>query len=284
MATLAAPSEAAPDEGASEPQSSGVPSSHGSIDSVQRRVTRVLMAVVMFVTGTYVGVDWAAFYYHFTSPYPARAGYARTLLCALIVVLTRQAAVDRRDYLTLAAAFVVTLVADFFLILLDWMIPGTVLFIVVHALLTYRHSRGFRASLEPAERARTLTLLAATGLVVYGGSAGLIAVVKPILEVTHMLALDVAYLLILSTSLWMAWGTLIRRSFAPRNAWYIVIGMTCFYFCDVTVGVAAALKGQRAGDVLNNLVGFFYSPALVLLAFSGYRWRATDPAPPPSVR
>ena len=91
---------------------------------------------------------------------------------------------------------------------------------------------------------RTRRLLLLTGLVVYGGSAALIAAVHPILTRTHMLALDVAYLLFLATSLWMAWGTLIRRSFADRNAWYIAIGMTCFYFCDVTVGLSAALKGN----------------------------------------
>jgi hypothetical protein len=48
--------------------------------------------------------------------------------------------------------------------------------------------------------------------------------------------------------------------------------MTCFFICDVSVGVGAALAGTKPGVVLDNLVGFFYSPALVLLAYSGYKW------------
>ena len=266
-----------PDPAAADPAIPG-------IAPVQRRVVRVLMGAIMFLTGTYVGVDWAGFYYHFKSPYPAGAGYARTILCAVMVGLIGKAAVDRRDYRTLLVAFVLTLIADYFLILQDAAIPGTLLFIVVHGLLIHRHSRGFRASLRPLERARTYRLLFLTGLVVYGGSGALIASIHPLLTRTHMLALDSAYLLFLATSLWMAWGTLIRGAFATRNTWYIVIGMTCFYFCDVSVGLSAALKGTVQGDVLNNLVGLFYSPALVLLAYSGYRWRKTDPGPPPSVR
>jgi hypothetical protein len=257
-----------------EPQS-------GRLTDVQARLVRVLMGLIMFVTGTYVGVDWAGFYYHFDSPYSARAGYARTLLCAILVWMIGGAAVDGKDARQLNAAFALALVADYCLILHDWMIPGTVIFLAVHGLLIARHARGFSASWSPEERPRTLRLLAITAFVVYAGALGLIHEVRPILERTGMFALDAIYLLLLSTSLWMAWGTLIRRFYGRRNAWFIVIGMTCFFFCDVTVGLAAALKGTTDGKVLNNIVGFFYSPALVLLAYSGYQWYAS-PAPVPA--
>jgi hypothetical protein len=247
------------------------------MDSFQRRAVRVVMGCVMFLTGTYVGVDWAGLHYGFSSPYPAGAGYARTVLCALMVALIGRAAIDRRDIVLLRAAFVVTLIADYFLILRDATIPGTVLFLGVHGILVYRHARGLRASWEPPARARTIRLSLLTGLVVYGASAGFFVGFHDVLSRTHMLALDGVYLFVLATSLWMAWGTLIRRAFPSRNAWFIVIGMTCFYCCDLTVGIGAALLGKPDtswyGQVLNNLVGFFYSPALVLLAYSGFRWR-----------
>jgi hypothetical protein len=248
------------------------------INEVQARLVRVLMGLIMFVTGTYVGVDWAAFYYHFTSPFPAHAGYARTILCAIMVALIGPSRVDQRDARLLVAAFALALVADYCLILNDWMIPGTLLFLVVHALLIARHGRGFADSLAPPSRARSLRLYALTAVIAYGGAGALIFAVTPILERTHSLVLDSVYLLCLATSMWMAWGTLIRRFYLDRNAWYIAIGMTCFFFCDVTVGVAASLAARpetvRAGAVLTNVVGFFYSPALVLLAYSGYHWRS----------
>lgn len=249
--------------------------SHG-ISAAKANVVRVLMGLIMFLTGTYVGVDWAGFFHGFTSTYPARAGYARTILCALLGWMIGDARVDVRDARLLGAAFAITLVADYFLIIVDRMTPGVALFLVVHALLIVRHARGFRASLAPPERARTLRLLGVTALVAYGSAGALIVAVTPILKRTGMFALDAVYLLVLATSMWMAWGTLIRSFYALRNAWFITVGMTCFFCCDVTVGLAAALEGTTQGAVLNDLVGFFYSPALVLLAYSGYRWRVHE--------
>jgi hypothetical protein len=253
------------------------------MDAFQRNGVRVAMGCVMFLTGTYVGVDWAGLHYGFTSSYSAGAGYARTVLCALMVALIGQAALGRLDIGLLRAAFGVTLIADYFLILRDATIPGTVLFLGVHGILVYRHAQGLRASWEPVERARTIRLSLITGLVVYGASATLFALFHDVMARTHVLALDAVYLTVLSTSLWMAWGTLIRRVFPARNAWFVVIGMTCFYCCDLTVGIGAALRAKPDtswyGQVLNNVVGFFYSPALVMLAYSGYRWqRGEGPA------
>jgi len=242
------------------------------IRPLQARLVRLLMGLIMFVTGSYVGVDWAAYFHHFQSPYPAWAGYARTVLCAVLVAMIGPARLDDRDLGLLGGAFAVTLVADYCLILHDWMIPGTLLFVVVHGLLIARHARGFAASLRPPARARTLRLLALTALGAYGGAAAIIAAVAPILDRVHMFALDAGYLCVVATSMWMGWGTLFRGAYARGNAVYIAIGMTCFFCCDVAVGIAAALDGRPAGAVLTNMVGLFYSPALILLAYSGYHW------------
>lgn len=246
---------------------------------------RVMMGLIMFLTGTYVGFDWAGFYYGFASPYPSRAGYARTVLCAVLVWMLGRDCVDRRDARLLGAAFALTLVADWFILVQDQLLPGTALFFVVHGLLIVRHAAGLRASLTHKLRARSLRFLIPSALVAYGGSAALMLLVAPILQRTGMLALDLAYVLVLTTSMWMAWGTLARTHYSRRNAWMVAIGMTCFFCCDVTVGLSAALKGTTPGTVLNNLVAFFYSPALVLLAYSGYLWEAPpEPVHAPASR
>ncbi len=99
----------------------------------------------------------------------------------------------------------------------------------------------------------------------------------PLMKVVLILAaLGTALLITGTVSLWMGWGTLIR-SFYPRlNAWFIAIGITNFYFCDISVGLSTDLTGTTAGAILKNLVGFFYTPALVLLALSGYRWAGAN--------
>ncbi|MEO5726451.1 MAG: hypothetical protein ABI134_22555 [Byssovorax sp.] len=249
--------------------------SHAIISHSKETAVLTLMGVILLLTGTYAGVGWSGFVYGFHSSFPTGAGYARTILCVgMVLLIGARDSVSRRDKRLLLAAFGLTLVADFFLILLDWMMTGTVLFLGVHAIFIVRHARGFRDSMSRKVRSRTWRSLALTGAVAFGGSVILLVCVAPILRRHGQLAIDGVYILLLALSLWMAWGTLIRRSFPGFNARLIAVGMTCFYFCDVSVGLAAALAGTPAGGILNNLVGFFYTPALVLLALSGFRFRS----------
>lgn len=250
-------------------------SGHTIISHSKETAVLTLMGIVLLLTGTYAGVGWSGFVYGFHSSFPTGAGYARTVLCVgMVLFIGSRDSVTRRDKRLLLAAFGLTLVADFFLILLDWMMTGTVLFLGVHAIFIVRHARGFLDSLNRKVRTRTLRRLAATGTIAFGGSGVLMICVAPILRRNGQLAIDSVYVFLLAISLWMAWGTLIRRSFPRFNGWLIAVGMTCFYFCDVSVGLAASLKGTMAGGILDNLVGFFYTPALVLLALSGFRFRS----------
>jgi hypothetical protein len=232
----------------------------------------VLVAVTMFVTGSYVGVDWASYFHPFQSRFPAVAGYARDVLCAAIVVLIGGNRVATRDWRLLLAAFGLTMVADWFLTLNDQALPGTVIFLGVHALLIVRHAQGLRASFARAERSRTVRLMIISALLCYGAAVALIIGVAPILRRSGQFTLDSIYLLFLATSLWMGWGTLIRRAYARLNAWFIAVGMTFFYLCDVTVGLSVAQGGTQTGRILSDLIAFSYTPALLLLALSGIAW------------
>lgn len=234
-----------------------------------------IMGAILLLTGTYAGVGWSAYLHDFHSVFPTAAGYARTILCVVMVLFIGvRDNVTRRDKRLLLAAFGLTLIADFFLILLDWMTTGTILFLGVHALFIVRHARGFQDSLNLPVRTRTIRRLIVSGVVAYGGSAILLICMAPLLGKHGQLTIDSIYVFALATSLWMAWGTLFRRAIPRFNAWLIALGMTCFYFCDVSVGLAAPLAGTHAGGILDNLVGFFYTPALVLLALSGFRFRS----------
>ncbi len=250
--------------------------------SAKAVVLRVLMAVIMFLTGTYVGVDWAAYFEGFTNHYSAGAGYARSILCAVMVFIIGDNNVTTTDSRLLCAAFALTLVGDNFLTLHKQTVPGTATFLLVHLIYIFRHAQGFRASLAPERRARTVRFLAVSAAVAYGMAGLLIWRFGPVLARTGQLPLDAVYLSVLATSMWMAWGTLSRGFYDRRNAWYIAAGMTFFFFCDVSVGLSAAMSDTNLGRILDNAVGFFYSPALVLLAFSGYRWVA--PGAPTSER
>lgn len=48
------------------------------LSAAKQMVIRVISAVIMFLTGIYVGVDWSGYFHGFQSAFPAAAGYART--------------------------------------------------------------------------------------------------------------------------------------------------------------------------------------------------------------
>jgi hypothetical protein len=232
--------------------------------------------VALLITGVYIGVDWAQSFPQRVANVPAYAGYARTALCAGVAFMVGRSCLTSRDRLLLMAAFGVTLVADYFLVLTNsHFVLGVGLFLLVHTLLSIRHAQGFRASLAPDQRRRTIRLLTVTALVAFGISGVVFWKTEGILRSSGQEAVDVIYVLALTVSMWMGWGTLIRGFYPRLNAWFIAIGITCFYCCDVSVGLAAdlyKLEKKTAADILNNMVGVFYTPALVLLALSGYRW------------
>lgn len=235
--------------------------------------------VAVFITGLYCGVDWMLSFPKLAEQLPAYGGYARTVLCALVAFLAGRNRISARDRLWLMAAFGVTLVADYFLVLTGKnFLVGVGLFLVVHALLSIRHAAGFKASLAPDQRQRTLRLLVITGVVALSITGVVLWTVRGIIARSGMVAIDVIYVLGLTVSMWMAWGTLIRGYYPRLNAWFIAVGLTSFYCCDVSVGLVADLGDVPLKAILNDLVGLFYTPALVLLALSGYTWEGTSEA------
>ncbi|MDC0711144.1 hypothetical protein POL68_21930 [Stigmatella sp. ncwal1] len=254
----------------------------------------IIVALMVFLTGGYQGMGWMVYYLthlgegckdpictslsEYAASTAQHAGFARTILALLMVLLIGQSWISRSDYRFLAVAFGLTVVADYFLVYRnDNFLAGLGVFTVVHMLYTLRHARGFAESLLPPKRTRTLTLLSLS-------AAGVLLMSTAVLWWIHMKTREMSlpppgvaviiYLTVLSLSLWMAWGTLIRQGFTRFSAWLIAAGMTSFYLCDVCVGMSFLLQGAdtKPGSFFDNCVGFFYSPALALLAISGYRW------------
>ena len=112
-------------------------------------------------------------------------------------------------------------------------------------------------------------------MAIFTPGIALIVTVAPVMKKSGQMGLDIVYMVTLMTSLWMAWGVLIR-SFYPRlNAWMIAIGMSFFFVCDVGLGLKHIYQDEDS--MLSALFGLLpdltYSNALLLLALSGFVWR-----------
>ena len=174
------------------------------IPNVRTLAVFTLLSVIVYVTGTFTGIDWAVFFHDFKSSYSPPARYLRTLLCAFLAFLAWGYGLTRRDQQLLWTAFVAICIADFLLILAEKFIAGVAVFLVVHLILTVRHAQGFKESLAPEYRYHTIRYLILSALLIFIPGTLMIIVAGPALEKSHMEGLDIVYMVVLMTSAWMA--------------------------------------------------------------------------------
>lgn len=260
--------------------------------SIRKRL--VVFLVLVFLIGAYTSFLTADIYSLYLEASTQAAGlayvsglkYACVLLALLLTLLIGRDGHDRRDRTLLQAAFLLIAVADLLIGILDRFVAGIAVFFVVQLCLIARHSRGW-----VLDRREVVSFA-----LILGGAGTLLACLWSILP-GHLRLPAVLYVLVLATSVWMAVGTVWRTFFARTLDWFIVGGMVYFFFCDVNVGLSAALEGRqqsltrylvdpatgRTGlpvgsldspllaQIAHWLVWYFYLPALTLLATSGYR-------------
>jgi hypothetical protein len=162
-----------------------------------------------------------------------------------------------------AAALVVTVVADWFLVVRADVVTGIGIFAIVQGLLIWRHLHGtdVRRYLEaPLRRAVAL----GAGVVVAGNAA-----LWPALSPRGLAWPVLAYSVLLLTAVVTAYGTRQTGTWSMRASRCAFWGMVLFVLCDITVGIGAAYGHTSAGAFTRALTGLFYTPALLLLVRSG---------------
>lgn len=248
--------------------------SRGPVPRTTAVVALALVGVVLWMTGVFTGMDFESLVHDFESDLSPMLRYARTLLCVALVWVTSRYPLGERDQHLVRIAFLLVAVADWFVILHpDKMLIGMLVFMAVHLTLAVRHAQGWRASMAPPLRQKTLRWLVRSGLII--GVPGLILLyfAAPALHKSGLFVVDVIYLLILLLSAWMGWGTLVRPFFPNFNARIIAVGMTFFFVCDVSLGLSHALSGQGlVGGIVGLVPDLTYSWALLGLALSAMRW------------
>lgn len=180
----------------------------------------------------------------------------------------------RLDYRLLGLAFLLIVIADFFLILRGQLLVGIGVFALVQVVFIVRQTRGWRnawnacSEAQRVQRRKPLLLIGGLGVLLWGST---FVALGPRLADVGLLGPTLVYGLLIVLAVCTAWGLVVMRIMPARNAWLIAIGMTLFTVCDITVGMGAALQGQPIGEGARVLTGLFYSPALIVLALSGQR-------------
>lgn len=180
--------------------------------------------------------------------------YAGILLCPAIAVLLRRNAWDRQDSICLLCALVFTCAADLFLLLINKPVSGILLFCTAHLFYIRRYSAAW---FNPAVY---LTLFAIAVCLAANSFMEGFPLRNALAGIYGMLLLSV-FILGSASSL-------------PRiNRRLVVTGMALFLLCDIHVALFNLLGARHPYyPFASFLMWFFYLPAQVLLAVSGYAY------------
>ena len=180
--------------------------------------------------------------------------YLSILLCLVTAILLNRGAWNKRDSALLLSALFLTCVSDFFLLLLNWPVPGLLAFCIVHLVYIrrYRPSAFFPAA-------------AIVALVM----AGCLAAEFLIGGFPLKYALSCLYgVLLLAVTIFGFTAPLPRA-----NLHLVIAGMALFLLCDIHVALFNILAASDPYyPFASFLMWFFYLPSQVLLALSGYTY------------
>lgn len=262
---------------------------------MNRKTLSGLLGIILFIASTFIVINWVSFFSgtaggdRMDSDYVIIAKWLVSLLCSVIAWGVGSNAWNGDDAKKIKRIFIFSIIADTFLVLggfLNMAFTGGVgilAFFAVHILLFFRNTSGMKHLLSKENVVSALIIL-----IVSGGF--LFFILKPMLKNSPMLFIfGMAYMLILSVSLWSAWSTLKIGHLPKQNAFFTVLGLTLFYLCDIAVifsitlgteGIILAplpvqqIMGYPAWEavhfMIHNVIWIFYTPALALLALSSY--------------
>ena len=241
----------------------------------KKSIIRSLIIVIAILAISFLAMDWIVFYRCGAveqcivagSDYQNITKFAVTAITTLIAFFVGGNGLDSKDKKFLQAAFAFILCADFCMkIMTDGTIPGICLFMVVQSLFIFRHTRRSKS-----DNRFPRILFIPLGAVLLAVSLFLLGIFN-----SPTLPTVAAYGAFIFCSLLVACTVATKGYFPAKNAKLIKWGMILFFCCDICVGVSGATGADHSmqeaiATIAHNLVWVFYTPALVLLALSGYR-------------
>lgn len=196
------------------------------------------------------------------------------LLTTLLVFITGKDHLDYNDSIRMKIIFLLILLADLSLALFPTPVIGIFFFSLVQLGLILRNS------LEMKENIRAIgnyqlrsSLFINIILVTIFFILNLIRIMDQHMDEKLLLVIMVLYGMMISISLWTAIANYLLKLFLKTNSIMISLGMIFFVLCDINVGLSLILPASLTRTISLNLIWVFYTPALTLLALSGYRYK-----------
>lgn len=189
-------------------------------------------------------------------------------LTTLSVFLIKDHSINRKDIKLLKLIYTLIIFADLSLLIFKKPYIGIIIFFMVQCFLIYRNSGhvfkeyGLKEIFNANTNffALTLTIM----LLIY------LIYIKSYTADIYLFILFVFYGIIKSSSILAAIVSLKFVMLPKKNGILILIGVICFYLCDLNVGLSLTINNSLIKAISSILIWIFYAPALTLIALSGY--------------
>lgn len=237
-------------------------------------VRDAFIAIAVVLTASFLVLDWMAFFRCGAveqclvegSGYQDVAKFATTAVMTVVVLLIGRRGFCTRDTRLLQAGFLVSLCADFCFKILHDNLTGVCFFMVVQTLYIIRHTRK-----SDVDKHFPGILYIPLGTMLLMALLYWVGVFEKLMP-----PIMISYSIFIACSAFVAYLAPGIGYFPATNAKCIKWGMVLFACCDICVGLSGLVSVDHSvqeivATVAHNLVWAFYTPALILLALSGYR-------------
>lgn len=184
--------------------------------------------------------------------------YISILLCFLITLISEGNEINNLDNRLLQIGMFFTVIADLFLVILNYHILGVLTFCIVQMVYIARYTAGkFHHTI------RKLIMILILICSIY------FLVNKIIIELDFLIPLGFFYSICLLISILKSIEAGKKNIYIDPNKSMIIWGMILFALCDLNVALA---RIELLHSISSSLIWIFYLPSQVLLSLSGYKY------------
>lgn len=192
------------------------------------------------------------------------------LLSVVIVFAAGKDSYHPKDYKQMKMIFLVICFGEI-AFLLEHTFIGVLLFSMCHFLLILRNGKGIKNKIINLD-VNLKKKLSMSALYIGLIFIVLITLFYPVLRIYGLLAASYFYLALLSISFWVGLAAYLLKLFPKINAQMIALGTAGFYCCDLLVGMEILIQDSYLWLLVNSAVWIFYTPAVLFLALSCYKY------------
>ena len=245
---------------------------------MNRRKYKVILAIlfaIVFISGGFISVDWYGFYIGLTKYDTALYSYiAKSIILMLsifLVFLIGKDGLNKKDSFLLKLIYIFIILADISFILFKEPYMGIGLFSIVQICLILRNTMAIKDNYKGNKSHRLksslfINLILGTIFLIIS----FLRIINGLIDRPILLLLMLSYSILISISLWTSLANILLDIFPKSNGVLAVMGMVFFILCDLHVGLALSLNHGVSRSIAENLIWVFYTPALTLVALSGY--------------